>query len=186
VVGTLDNLYTQLAEGESGPAEPRPFDLRTALAAAAATVPQNLGALADAVTDPLGLDIGTIDDTEAAARSQEVNAGVFGAMAARFDGQAGAFAYLLFILLYFPCVATLGAIRREAGGAWAAFVAVWTTGIAYASATLFYQTARFSAHPLTSTLWILGLLIALILVVYGLRRWAVREQSEIDGAEVGA
>jgi Fe2+ transport system protein B len=39
--------------------------------------------------------------------------GTFGAMAERFDGQAGAFAYLLFVLLYFPCVATIGAIVRE-------------------------------------------------------------------------
>ncbi len=107
-------------------------------------------------------------------------------MAARFDGQAGAFAYLLFILLYFPCVATIGAIRREAGGAWAAFVAVWTTGIAYATATLFYQAARFSAHPLSSALWVGGLAITLALVVYALRRWAAREREVLRSAEVGA
>jgi ferrous iron transport protein B len=31
-----------------------------------------------------------------------VDAGTFGAMAKLFDGTAGAFAYLLLVLLYFP------------------------------------------------------------------------------------
>jgi hypothetical protein len=47
-----------------------------------------------------------LDDTHSqasAARSQEVSTETFGAMVSRFDGKIGAFAYLLFILLYFPC-----------------------------------------------------------------------------------
>jgi ferrous iron transport protein B len=75
-------------------------------------------------------------------------------MESRFDGQAGAFAFLLFILLYFPCVAVIGAIVREAGGYWAMFVAAWTTGVAYTSATLFYQVATFEQHPGGSIGWI--------------------------------
>jgi Fe2+ transport system protein B len=52
-------------------------------------------------------------DTQAsAARSQEVSTETFGAMVSRFDGKIGAFAYLLFILLYFPCVAAFGAMMR--------------------------------------------------------------------------
>ena len=95
-------------------------------------------------------------------------------MQARFDGQAGAFAYLLFVLLYFPCVATIGAIRRETGSAWAAFVAAWTTGIAYVTATVYYQAATWSLHPGTSFGWIAGLLLAFTVTVLGLRAWARR------------
>jgi len=35
-------------------------------------------------------------------------------MVSRFNGKIGAFAYLLFILLYFPCVAAFGAMIRKA------------------------------------------------------------------------
>jgi hypothetical protein len=70
-------------------------------------------------------------------------------MEERFDGRAGAFAYLLFVLLYFPCVATIAAIVRETGAAWATFVAAWTTGIAYIVATFFYQAATFERDPVS-------------------------------------
>jgi ferrous iron transport protein B len=92
-------------------------------------------------------------------------------MASRFDGQAGAFAYLLFILLYFPCAATIGAISRETGGAWATFVACWTTGVAYTISTLFYQIATFSRHPQSSTGWIVGLGILTVIVIASLYTW---------------
>ncbi len=123
------------------------------------------------ILDPLGLNLGDISDQQAAADAQEVNSGIFGAMASRFDGQAGVFAYLLFILLYFPCVATIGAISRETGGAWAGFVAAWTTGVAYTISTLFYQTATFSRHPQSSTGWIIGLGILTAIVIIGLHSW---------------
>lgn len=43
-----------------------------------------------------------------------------------------AFAYLMFILLYFPCVAVVAAVKKESGNwKWAAFMIVYTTGIAW-------------------------------------------------------
>jgi ferrous iron transport protein B len=93
-------------------------------------------------------------------------------MEARFDGRVGAFAYLLFVLLYFPCAATIGAIVRETGPAWAGFVAAWSTGIAYVAASAFYQAATFERHPGSSAAWIIGLTFLLIAVVTGLRTWA--------------
>ena len=172
VVGTLDSLYTQLAQQDQGvAAEEKAFRLWPALLAAAATIPENLAAIRDTLLDPLSMDIGDISTAEAAAETQRVNSGIFGAMASRFDGQAGAFAYLLFILLYFPCVATMGAITRETGGAWATFVAAWTTTVAFTTSTIFYQAARFGEHPVSSTLWICGLILGMALVVSGLKHW---------------
>jgi ferrous iron transport protein B len=185
VVGTLDNLYTSLAgdtSGESG----APYDLWAELKSAAATIPANLAALRDSLLDPVGLDIGDLSDVDAAAAEQGVNQGVFGTMRSRFDGQAGAFAYLLFVLLYFPCAATIGAIKREAGPAWAAFVAGWTTLVAYITAASFYQIARFDLHPGTSTAWLAGMWGLFALVVFSLRRWERRRPepaSKPAGAE---
>ena len=178
VVGTLDSLYTQLSNQEPGTDESQEaFQLWSALQAAAATIPENLAAIRDRVLDPLSMDVGDISSSEAAAQAQEVNSGIFGAMASRFDKQAGAFAYLLFILLYFPCVATMGAITRETGGAWAMFVAAWTTGVAFTTSTIFYQAARFTQHPASSSAWIIGLLLVTTLTVIGLKKWGQKESE---------
>jgi ferrous iron transport protein B len=96
VVGTLDTLYSRHAAAHG--AERAPADQAEAFA----TLPANLAGLADAALDPLGLNIGDVSDVQAAAAAQEVDAGTFGAMAKLFDGTAGAFAYLLLVLLYFP------------------------------------------------------------------------------------
>ena len=43
-----------------------------------------------------------------------------------------AYGYMVFVLLYFPCIATLAAIRQEAGSwKWAAFAATYTTVLAW-------------------------------------------------------
>jgi len=174
IVGTLDAVYGRLAADATPADGTRGFDLGAELLAAAATVPENLAAVVSGLTDPLGLDVGDLSDRDAVAAEQAVAGGTFGAMEARFDGRAGAFAYLLFVLLYFPCVATVAAIVREAGAPWAAFVAAWTTGIAYITATGFYQAATFGRHPLSSGVWLAALTLALIAVFTGLRLWARR------------
>jgi len=158
VVGTLDALYSNIdkapAPASTTPDKPAGYDLLAGLGTALATIPQNFAGLKDLVTDPLGLDIVTAEDQTAAAARQSVSTGTFGAMVRRFDGHVGAFTYMLFLLLYFPCVAALGAVANEAGRKWAAFAAMWTTGLAYVVAVSFYQGATFLRHPLTSALWI--------------------------------
>ena len=185
VVGTLDNLYTSLAEGESGKEE-IPFNLWQQLRDAAATIPANLAALGEALLDPLGLDLGNLSDTRAIAEQQGIRQGVFGAMQNRFDGQTGAFAYLLFVLLYFPCVATIGVIKREAGRPWAMFVAAWTTTVAYITAVSFYQLATWSAHPADSALWLGGLWSMFALLIIVLRHWGQRSREPEAAATASA
>nr|VFK18852.1 MAG: ferrous iron transport protein B [Candidatus Kentron sp. LPFa]VFK33322.1 MAG: ferrous iron transport protein B [Candidatus Kentron sp. LPFa] len=178
VVGTLDAIYGQLArldEEENTPqgqqAIAEDFQLWEGISAAFATIPVNLAAILETITDPLGMGVGDISQLEQAASEQEVAVGTFGAMAARFDGQAGAFAYLLFILMYFPCAASTAAIYKETSLGWAVFVAAWTTGLGYSTATVFYQGATFSAHPTTSLAWLLGIVCLFGLIIFGLRRW---------------
>jgi len=180
IVGTLDTLYGRLAAEAADNVQMEPFDLGRDLGRALASVPHNLGQLGERLTDPLGLRVGDLSDLETAAADQGVRAGTFGAMAARFDGRAGAFAYLLFVLLYFPCVATIGAIVREAGTPWAGFVALWTTGVAYLTATLFYHAATFGRDPLSAGLWIAGSLLLFGITLGGLRLWARDGRSGVD------
>lgn len=49
---------------------------------------------------------------------------------------------LVFVLLYVPCVATLGAIRQEFGKSWAWTSAVYQTAVAWLAAFLVYQGGR--------------------------------------------
>ena len=51
-----------------------------------------------------------------------------------------AFAYLLFVLIYFPCIATIAAIKGETGSwRWAIFAAVYTTVLAWLVSAAVYQ-----------------------------------------------
>ena len=51
-----------------------------------------------------------------------------------------AYAYLIFVLLYFPCIATVAAIRNESGSwRWALFAAIYTTGLAWVVSAAVYQ-----------------------------------------------
>ena len=50
-----------------------------------------------------------------------------------------ALAFLVFVLLYVPCVATIGAIRQEFGGRWATAAAFYQTAVAWIAAVLLFQ-----------------------------------------------
>ena len=53
-----------------------------------------------------------------------------------------AFSFLLFVLLYFPCLATIAAIKNESGSwKWALFAAAFTTAVAWLVSTAFFQIA---------------------------------------------
>lgn len=55
---------------------------------------------------------------------------------------AAALAYMVFILLYFPCIATFVAIKKESGGwKWAIVTAVYTIALAWVAAFVTYRVA---------------------------------------------
>ena len=179
VVGTLDALYGQL-ESEEEATQKVAFDLQEALVAACLTVPENMLQVVDRLLDPLGLNVGDLKNSDAAAESQNVNRSTFTAMQHNFDGQTGAFAYLLFILLYTPCVAATTAIYRETSLEWGSFVVAWTTGIAYSSATLYYQIATYDQHPQYSLSWIAGLSMLFVIIIFVLWMRGKREVRTYD------
>lgn len=163
VVGTLSALYTQLAtqENQDNDWQEQAFELKTAEIDAFQTIPDNLVEVADRLLDPLGLKIDTKSD--AGATTGEKIA--YQAMRANFDGKIGAFAYLLFVLLYAPCVAATTAIYRETSAGWAFFVVCWTTGIAYITATIFYQAMTLERHLEQSVFWIVVCLATFFAVI---------------------
>jgi len=190
VVGTLDAMYTQIgaaAATEAGAEEGEieGFDFWAAIVESFTTIPENLMGVAGTLLDPLGIFVGDMSTVESAAEEQEVAVGTFGAMVRLFDGKIGAFAYLLFILLYFPCVAALSAVYRETNLRWSVFVGAWTTGLAYMASVLFYQAATIGRHPVSSLLWIAvlcGIFLGLIMI---LRQIGSRESRSIPGIPDG-
>lgn len=53
-----------------------------------------------------------------------------------------AYSLMLFILIYFPCVAVIAAINREANWKWAVFTMTYTTALAYLVSLITYQIGK--------------------------------------------
>ena len=49
------------------------------------------------------------------------------------------FGFMIFILIYFPCIAVISAIKKEANWGWAIFTMVYTTVIAWVLSFAIYQ-----------------------------------------------
>ena len=171
IVGTLDALY---AEPEDGLDDGSPPDLVAAAAEALRTIGTELIALGDTLGDPLGISIGDVSDIEAVAEVQEVRGSTLTNMAALFSSPFAAFCYLVFILLYAPCVAVLGAVNKEAGWRWTVLVFGWCTGLAYITATVIYQIGTFMINPLFSSLWIGAMISVLLIFIANLKRLSSR------------
>jgi ferrous iron transport protein B len=162
VVGTLNTLYSQdimaITEKQT---------VASGLMAAITSVPENLRALSNSFVNPI----------VASAPEVETKTSVFGVMYARFGGQIAAFSYLLFVLLYVPCISATAAMVRELNRSWAIFSAFWTTGVAYGAAVIFYQSATIMQHVYSSLLWISGISLIFILVLWLMRRNTFFHQS---------
>ena len=169
VVGTLDALYTPTTNNGQA------FDYGTTLTNAAVSIPQNLLVLGTSILDPLGLRIDNAATLEERAAQNDVDINTVLAMQTLFDGRLGAFSYLVFLLLYVPCVATIGVILRELGGYWATFSVVWSVTIAYALAVCVYQAGQIDAQPIVATIWIFSMITLSVVCMSVLRWWGLRD-----------
>ena len=84
-------------------------------------------------------------DDETVADDTADNSGKYGVLRQKMetDGMTPliAFSYLLFVLIYFPCIATIAAIKGETGSwKWAVFAAGYTTLLAWIVSACVYQT----------------------------------------------
>lgn len=161
VVGTLNTLYT--AENiEQASFNPTEFSLSGELIAA-------LEDTVKSVRDTFSLSV-LANPIEASKGDGEMATGTMGVMSQKFGSAAAAYSYLIFVLLYVPCITAMGAIAREASRGWMGFSVLWGLNIAYSLATLFYQSVTFNQHPLYSLTCILAVLLFNVVVIGALRR----------------
>ena len=95
-----------------------------------------------------------------------------------FGSQLAAFAYLMMVLLYMPCVAAIAAVYREAGAAWTLFLAAWTTVLGYSAATIVYRVGTFAEDPAYAVTAI-GISVALLAgLVAFMRSWVSKNRGK--------
>lgn len=164
VVGTLNQLYTAENRVEA-PFDADEYDLLAQLADAVMLTGQQL-------LDTLSLSV-LANPIEASKGDGEMSGGSMGIMSEKFGGAVAAYSYLIFVLLYVPCVSVMGAIARESNRGWMSLSIFWGINVAYSLATLFYQGVTFADHPADSAFAILLVLMAnalFILSLYLLRQ----------------
>lgn len=154
VIGSMDALYSQMDKSDDSEEE---FDFWGEVGDAFKTIPEGFSGFASTILDPLGVNIDT-SDSDAIASDMEISGFMFSEMSRRFGGKNNAYAYLLFVLIYMPCVAVVAAIYRETSAGWAAFSVAYLTGLAWMIATLFFQISIFKQQPAISSMWIAFLL----------------------------
>jgi len=167
VVGTLNTLYTaeNIQEEEFNPAD---FHLGDELFSAVDDTWQSL-------KDTFSLSV-LANPIEASKGDGEMGTGAMGVMSEKFGSASAAYSYLIFVLLYIPCISVMGAIARESSRGWMGFSVLWGLNIAYSLATVYYQTVNFSQHPHYSLICILAVVLFNV-VVMGLLR---RARSRVD------
>jgi len=146
IVGTLHSLYAHgeewrdtgaLVDSETGasPTGPpdEPFPLFARLGEAVVSIWTNLAGLLGALLDPLGLGGFEELDEDSAYTSSRV---------AGFFTPAQGYAYMLFVLIYTPCVAAVGAAIREMGKKWGLILSFYLLFLAWGVAVLFYQVVE--------------------------------------------
>lgn len=153
VIGTMTSLYGQMggvAESDEEGEDAEGYNLWRGLAEAFGTIPENLKEALGSMGDPLQMRTVTADEEEV-ARELETDVSVFKNMRTHFSqGPHQAFAYLLFILLYVPCIAAMGAAFRELGRFYGVLLTLYLTILGWCVATLYYQLTL--GHQ---TLWIM-------------------------------
>lgn len=164
VIGSLNSLYAQMDSLTSNLVD---FNLWQALHTALSSIPENFTSLTEAFINPI----------LASAPTHQVAPTLYGTLYHQFDGQRGAYAYLLFILLYIPCVSTVAAIRQEANRTMMWFSITWSFLVAYFTATLFYQLATVRLHPWQTLSWLVGIGLIIVLLIK-----LIKHKSHVSGA----
>ena len=164
VVGTLDAIYGQIDAAAELTATGEEFDFGAGIAGAFAAIPAGFEGFFDGLKDPLGLAgaMGEVDEADTSSYATMIDH--FGE-----NGTKAAFAYLLFILIYAPCVAALAAIYREIGLRWMLLAVSYLTVLAWVTATAFYQLSTFTLHPAGSAFWLAACAVILAVIYTGLR-----------------
>ena len=167
IVGTLNSLYSiedQAGSDEAEGEEEEGFSLKETAKEALVSIPENLAGIFGKLANPLGVEEAIEESGD--AENEDVASALSGMRAHFRLGKFQVFAYLLFILLYVPCLAALGTAFRELGKFYGTLMVVFQTAIGWSLSVLFFQLTVGG-----SALWIsvaatllVGVVVALILI----------------------
>ncbi|AIJ07963.1 ferrous iron transport protein B [Edwardsiella piscicida] len=173
VVGTLNTLYTAEHINEET-FDPQSYSLAGGLKEALDETWQGL-------KDTFSISV-LSNPIEASKGDGEMGSGSMGVMSSKFGSASAAYAYLIFVLLYVPCVSVMGAIARESSRGWMLFSIGWGLNVAYSLATLYYQVVNFSAHPDYSLIAISIVILFNLALLIVLRRSRERVTVRLSNA----
>lgn len=139
IVGTLSSLYTQSGSTDTAEATETGVDIGAGVMEALRSVPQNLAGVVGGFTDPLGAGI-VGESPNRIAEDAGTGSGIFDRMRDRFT-PAAAYAFLLFVLIYTPCLAAVGAAIQEMGAFLGTLLVIYQAVLAWVVATLVFQVA---------------------------------------------
>ncbi len=171
IIGTLNSLYSGSDDAGPGQAENSLEDSQSILLEAGRAfqvLGQNLLGLVKGLSDPLGLQV--VSGSEASvSEAIDAQSETFAALRSRFT-PASAYAYMLFVLIYFPCVAVLGVTLREIGKLYGTLLVVYLTLLAWIVSVLFYQIAAGHSPGWIAVAGIIFILIYVSLAALGRRK----------------
>ena len=166
IVGTLNSLYSieDQSGAEKDEEENEGFSLKATAKDALVSIPTNLAGIFGKLANPLGVEDAIEESGD--AENEDVASALSGMRAHFRLGKFQVFAYLLFILLYVPCLAALGTAFRELGKFYGMLMTVFQTVIGWSLSVLFFQLTVGG-----SALWIsvaaallVGVVVALVLI----------------------
>ena len=166
IVGTLNSLYSieDQSGAEKDEEENEGFSLKATAKDALVSIPTNLAGIFGKLANPLGVEDAIEESGD--AENEDVASALSGMRAHFRLGKFQVFAYLLFILLYVPCLAALGTAFRELGKFYGMLMTVFQTVIGWSLSVLFFQLTVGG-----SALWIsvaaallVGVVVALVFI----------------------
>ncbi|MDR2555800.1 MAG: ferrous iron transport protein B [Fibromonadaceae bacterium] len=138
IVGVMNTLYSQDAAATKEETE-NEFSITEKFKEAVASIADNIKELGKKITNPLSLG-----EPEIVAES----ASMFEQMKKAFNNSsATAFAFLIFVLLYVPCVSAVSVAMKEVGFALVALQSLYSTMLGWCLAVIVYQAAEGHSLP---------------------------------------
>jgi ferrous iron transport protein B len=166
VIGTLNTLYTQLNNDAEKISERKPL---SGLSDWGRQV-KKIGT--DTWESLKNIPLKSVENPFVANESEhEMGSSAMGKMQDAFHTPFAAFVFLLFVLLYVPCVSTVAVTVKEAGIRWAVFSTLWSLSIAYVLSVVVYQIGNFFIQgvSLASLGWVVGGVLYLVFFVWGMK-----------------
>ena len=155
VIGTMKGLYGQ-DEAKVNEDKEDEYSLVGGLKEAFVSIPENLSGVWEGLVDPLGLS----GAEEEASSEEPENSAAIDSLKRHFPkGVHQMYSFLLFVLLYIPCLAATGVVFREIGKLYGTIFVGYLTLLGWSVATIYH--AVMVSH---SGMWLMigtGILVAM-------------------------